>query len=192
MLSDPSFVSSAPGSAAGRDALVTAARARPGSSCTCACAASRSREDTNAGSVSLRGTAAPRSTLVSMPARGHWLTRRADANDAHEVSLVPVTPTSVTSVRLPTTFARIAVPALLCASREPTGISTCGVTDRRGFGLKLTAAAASAGEPGVVADTPPICPNDRLTGVAPVVVSVNPRKGDVNAEPDRGPALKTA
>ena len=195
MRSEPSVVSSASGSAAGRDELVSATRVRPGSGCTCACAASRSRDDTNAVSVSVRGAAAPRSTLVSMPARGHWPTRRADASGAQAVSAVPATPTSVTRARLPTTFAWIAVPTLVCASGEPTGISTWGVTERRVFGVKLTAAAASAGEPGAgvpVAGTVPICPKDRLNGAVPVVVNVSPRMGDASAEPASGAARKTA
>ena len=57
------------------------------------------------------------------------------------------------------------------------------------FGVKLTAAAASAGEPGAdvpVAPTVPICPRDRLKGATPVVVNVSPRMGDASAEPASG------
>ena len=104
-------------------------------------------------------------------------------------------PTSVTRARLPTTFARIAVPTLVCASGEPLGIRTWGVTERRLLGVKLTAAAAKAGEPGAgvpVAGTVPICPKDRLNGAVPVVVNVSPRMGDASAEPASGAARKTA
>ncbi len=88
------------------------------------------------------------------------------------------------------TFAWIAVPTLVCASGEPRGSSTWGVTERRVVGVKLTAAAASAGVP--VASTVPICPKDRLNGAVPAVVNVSPRMGDANAEPASGPAWKTA
>ena len=191
MRSEPCLVSSAPGSAAGRDELVSAAKVRPGSGCTCACTASRSRDDTNALSGSTRGAAAPRRTLVSMPARGHLPTRRADASGAQAVSAVPAMPTSVTRARLPATFAWIAVPTVLRASGEPLGIRTWGVRERRVLGVRLTAAAASAGEPGAGVPVP-ICPKDRLKGAVPMVVNVSPRMGDVSAEPANGPARKTA
>ena len=112
-----------------------------------------------------------------MPARGQWLTRRGDASvpcrvagsGDGEIGQQREVAGDVRPNRRSDTPLRIA--------RTP-GISTCGVTDRRGFRSKLTAAAASAGEPGVGADAPPICPNDSVTGVVPIVVNVNPRKGD--------------
>ena len=102
-------------------------------------------------------------------------------------------PTSVAIARLPTTFARIPVPTLVCASGEPLGIRTWGVTERRLLGVKLTAAAAKAGEVGgLPAAGAGICPKDRLNGALPVVVSVSPRSGDASAGPASAPARKTA
>src|SRR5262245_14717784 len=87
------------------------------------------------------------------------------------------------------------VPTLFCASGEPTGITARGVTEKRLFDVKLTAAAASAGEPvpdALFAAPLPSCPRDRLTGVVPLDVNVNPRRDDVKAEPASGPERKRA
>ena len=104
-------------------------------------------------------------------------------------------PTSVTRARFPATFAWTEVPTLVWAPGEPTGIRTLGLKERRALGVKLTAAAASAGEPAAgapVAVTFPICPKDKLSGAMPVVVNVSPRMGSASPEPASGAARKTA
>jgi hypothetical protein len=70
-----------------------------------------------------------------------------------------------------------------------------GVTEKRLFDVKLTASAVSAAAPGAdvpVAGSVPICPTDTLSGVAPVVVNVSPRRDEASAEPASGPERKTA
>ena len=64
------------------------------------------------------------------------------------MSAVPAKPTSVVMAMLRATFARIPVPILVRESGEPLGLRTWGVTERRLLGVKLTAAAAKAGEVG--------------------------------------------
>jgi hypothetical protein len=102
-------------------------------------------------------------------------------------------PTSVVTATLLTTFARIAVPTLLCASGAPPGNRTFGVTERRLLGVKLTAAAANAGEVGClpVPDTG-ICAKDRLNGALLLIASVSPRAGDASAGPASAESRTTA
>src|SRR3954467_2458834 len=99
-------------------------------------------------------------------------------------------PTSVVIAIWLTTFARTAVPTLDCASGEPPGITTLGVTERRLLGVKLTAAAANVGT-APPADTGN-CPLDRLNGALPEVANVTPRRGDASAGPARVASRKTA
>src|SRR4051812_20804639 len=95
--------------------------------------------------------------------------------------------------KLPTTCTWIAVRTVVCASGEPLGSTTCGVTKRRLLGVKVTAAAATAGDVGEVpVPATGLCSNDRLNGLLPAVVSVSPRTGAASAGPASAPARKMA
>src|SRR5687768_3970594 len=110
--------------------------------------------------------------------------RRADASGAQEVPAVPAMPTSVAIDRFSTICAWTAVPTLVCASGEPLGITTCGVTETRPAGVKLAATPAIAvvARPLRVPATG-ICSNNRVNGTLPLVVTVAPRTGDASAGP---------